>query len=82
MNQNMGRIKADNYLHVHVIPSDNDELLLKKYKVSGKGMEESWREMLIDQSKYVIIDPKKLMSPIASKYPDLYQYLGTRYWMK
>lgn len=74
------RIKADNYLHVHVIPSENDELLHKKYKVSEKGMEESWREMLIDQSKYVIIDSKTLMSPTASKYPELHVYLNTRYW--
>lgn len=51
-NKNEERIKADNYLHIHIIPDENDELLLKRYKVSGKGMEESWREMLSDQSKY------------------------------
>lgn len=79
-NKGKERLQADNYLHVHVIPSENDELLLKKYKVSEKGMEESWREMLSDQSKYVIIDPKTLMSPTASKYPELHEYLRTRYW--
>lgn len=41
--KNQERIKADNYLHIHVIPNENDELLYKKYKVSEKGMEESWR---------------------------------------
>lgn len=79
--KNSERLKADNFLHIHVIPSENDELLQKKYKVSGKGMEESWREMLIDQSKYVIIDPKTLMLPTATKYPELNEYLRTRYWM-
>lgn len=79
--KNSERLKADNFLHIHVIPSENDELLQKKYKVSGKGMEESWRKMLIDQSKYVIIDPKTLMLPTATKYPELNEYLRTRYWM-
>ena len=36
----------------HVIPSGNKGLLDKKYRVSGKSMEETWRSMLSDQSKY------------------------------
>lgn len=76
------RIKADNYLHIHVIPSENDELLHKRYKVSRKEMEESWREMLTDQGKYVIIDPAKLLNPIMESHSDLCQYLSTRYWNK
>lgn len=36
--KNEERIKADNYIHIHVVPSENDELLHKRYKVSGKGM--------------------------------------------
>ncbi|MDE7421429.1 MAG: hypothetical protein K2N35_14620 [Muribaculaceae bacterium] len=74
------RLRADNYLHVHVIPSENDDLLLKKYKVTQKGMESSWREMIADQSKYVIIDPKTLMTPTVSNYSELHEYLGIRYW--
>ena len=74
------RSKAENYLHVHVIPSENDELLLKNYKVTQKGMESSWREMIADQSKYVIIDPKTLMTPTIIKYPELHEYLSIRYW--
>ena len=57
-----------------------EDLLDKRYKVSGKGMEETWRDMLIDQSKYVIISPKALMAPVAQKYPDLIDYLAERYW--
>lgn len=74
------RIKADNYLHLHVIPSENDELLKKNYKVSGKDMETSWRSMLSDQSKYIIVDPQRLLSPIEEKYPELMDYLKIRYW--
>lgn len=74
------RLAADNYLHIHVIPSENDELLLKKYKVSGDTMERSWRSMLTDQSKYVIVSPESLLAPIASSYPELTEYLSARYW--
>lgn len=81
-NKENERLKADNYLHIHVIPSENDELLKKEYKVSQKGMEDSWRNMLTDQSKYVIIDPKTLMAPTASQYPEIYEYLNARYWAK
>lgn len=71
---------ADDYLHIHVIPEDNRNLLEKRYKVSGKGMEETWRGMLANQSKYVIITPKKLMEPVAPRYPELTSYLMRRYW--
>lgn len=74
------RIKADNYLHIHVIPSENDELLHKHYKASGKGMEESWREMITDQSKYLIVNPAKLIEPVKGLCPQLFTYLSKRYW--
>lgn len=74
-------IKADNFLHVHVIPTDNDSLLQKKYKCSGKNMEATWREHLIDQSKYQIISPENLLKWLPeSKYTDLKYYLSLRYW--
>ena len=73
-------LKADNYMHIHVIPSANKNLLDKKYSVSGMGMEESWRSMLSDQSKYIIVDPAKLLEPIKDKYPELASYLKKRYW--
>ena len=68
-------------IHIHVISSENKELLNKKYKCSGKEMEETWRECLVDQSKYIIISPSKLMNPINNeKYSDLIAYLKNRYW--
>ena len=73
-------LKADNYMHIHVIPSANKNLLDKKYSVSGMGMEETWRSMLSDQSKYIIVDPQKLLEPIKDKYPELASYLKKRYW--
>ena len=73
-------LKADNYMHLHVIPSANKDLLDKKYSVSGMGMEETWRSMLCNQSKYIIVDPQKLLEPIKDKYPELVSYLEKRYW--
>ena len=73
-------LKADDYMHIHVIPSGNKDLLSKKYSVSGMGMEETWRSLLTDQSKYIIVDPQKLLDPIKDKYPQLISYLRKRYW--
>jgi len=75
------KVKADNYLHVHVIPKDNAELLDKKYKCGGLDMETTWRSHLIDQSKYLIVSPDQLLSGIKTdKYKDLIAYLSVRYW--
>ncbi len=74
------RLKAEDYLHIHVVPSDNKALLNRRYRVSGRGMESTWRSMLNDQSKYVIVDSKSLFSPITERYPDLASYLAKRYW--
>lgn len=75
-------LPAQHFVHIHVCPKDNKELLNKHYaEVTNKNtMEEAWREMLTDQSLYHLIDPKDLMKPIAEKYPDLYNYLKKRYW--
>lgn len=79
--KNTETIKADEYLHIHVIPSENKELLNKKYKCSCKEMEETWRECLENQGKYIIIPPSKLMNPTNNeKYSDLIAYLKKRYW--
>lgn len=76
------KIKAVDFLHVHVVPSDNNGLLNKKYKISGKEMEETWRGCLLDNRKYVIVDPLCLFSPIKenAKYKNLIVYLCNRYW--
>ncbi len=76
-------LKADDYMHIHVIPAENSSLLDKKYKVSGgKGMEETWRSMINDQSKYQIVPPSKLFAPIRNnhRYQNLVEYLSQRYW--
>jgi len=79
--KNAETIKADDYIHIHVIPTENNELLNKTYPCSGKKMEATWRDCVIEQSKYIIISPKDLLSPvIENKYHDLFEYLEKRYW--
>jgi hypothetical protein len=76
-------IKASDFIHAHVIPKENNELLNKEYDVSNKRMrmEETWKECLTDQAKYKIIQPKDLLAGIdKTKYADLIKYLQTRYW--
>ena len=74
------KLKADNYLHIHVIPARNRDLLDKCYRVSNDKMENTWRNYLIDSSKYIIVDPQQLMKPLIHKYPDMIAYLEKRYW--
>lgn len=75
------RIKADHFYHLHIIPADNSTLLQKKYRCTGKCMEESWKGLLL-QDTYQIITPKEFLSPVKgnSNYTDLINYLTIRYW--
>ncbi len=74
-------IKADNYIHVHIVPNDNKELLQYQYPVSRKGMIETWESCLTDTGKYRLIEPKNLLAKIdKAKYQSLIDYLTIRYW--
>ncbi len=77
----------DDYLHLHVVPKSNKDLLCKGFPGVGETMRETWQNMLTDKGKerYILIDPEELLAPIAnekkfSKYADLITYLRTRYW--
>ncbi len=72
-------LEADDYLHLHVIPSENKELLQKTYPCSGKNMEDTWRSCLVDQTKYIVISPEKLWSQQDSD-TEIFKYLKSRYW--
>lgn len=75
-------IKADNYLHLHIIPQGNKDLLQKEYKCSGSDMESTWRSHLKDNAKYKIISPDVFLSNIdKDEYKELIKYLETRYWI-
>jgi len=81
-NKDTELIKAEDFLHIHVIPSANKDLLNRKYKVTGKSMEASWDDCLFDKTKYVRVDPKDLLEPIKEDYPEVVEYLHKRYCRK
>jgi len=78
-------LKAVKFVHIHVIPENNLTLLEKTYKsgkMSGKMMEETWRDCLKNQSKYLIINPFEIANIIkeTNKYNSLAEYLSQRYY--
>jgi hypothetical protein len=69
------------FLHIHVIPPNNAELLDFSYKCSGLPMEETWRGCINVQNKYRIVAPNELLAPVDKRnYEDLFKYLNQRYW--
>lgn len=80
-NRKTETIKAEKFIHAHIIPNENNELLQYKYPASMKVMKETWESCLMDISKYKIIEPKKLLANInKTKYQTFINYLKTRYW--
>ena len=77
-------IKADDFVHVHVIPKENTTLLHRRYRYSEMGLEETWRNLIINQSKYKWIEPKAIVQLIdeSGRYAKLVQYLNLRYEYK
>lgn len=72
-------LEADDYLHLHIVPDGNAELLNKKYKCSDDNMETTWKSCLEDPSKYIVISPEKLWGK-QDPGSAIYQYLKHRYW--
>lgn len=74
-------IKADDFIHVHVIPKGNAQLLHRKYRYSDKGLEDTWRSQIIDQKKYRWVTPEEIARVISlsGKYTELVKYLSVRY---
>lgn len=77
------KLKADDYIHIHVIPPQNKELLDKLYKCSNKRMAKTWYSLINDKSKYKIIPPDILLGGLHNnqKYSNLLNYLSERYWI-
>jgi len=79
--RNSEEILAEDFIHAHIIPQENSDLLEKIYFCSEKNMEATWRENLSNQNKYKIISPKELLANIDNeRYSDLKNYLEKRYW--
>lgn len=67
-------IEADDFFHIMVIPNEHSEL--------RTAIEGNYIPTLKDTSKFAIIDPEDLLSPLKGNddYKELIDYLQTRYW--
>lgn len=67
-------IEAVDFRHIMVIPNAHTEL--------KNAIEEKYIQTLKDESKFKIIDPQELLSPLRGNddYKELLNYLKTRYW--
>jgi hypothetical protein len=45
-------IKADNYMHLHIVPNENKDLLNRVYSCNKMNMEDTWRKCIVNQDKY------------------------------
>jgi hypothetical protein len=63
------KIKADNYMHLHIIPNENKDLLNRIYSCSKMNMEDTWHKCIVNHDKYKIITSKELLKNVSgSKY--------------
>lgn len=80
-----GEYSATDYMHLHIIPKSNKELLLVNTaagKLSGNSLTDTWSMLLKSPHKYKVIDPADFLKP-AEKCPDtktVISYLRERYW--
>ena len=58
------KIGADDFLHIVVIPNKNKSLLSSVYKLSNMNLENTWRNILNDNSKFMITDNKKIIEAL------------------
>lgn len=87
LNKEKESIQADDFIHVHVIPKGNHDLLKDDLKTNKRrkahsfeivgSMEEVWKSCLKDPDKYKIISPQDLMYGIDNT--ELIYYLSIRY---
>lgn len=73
------------YLHVHVVPSLNIELLRSNPalpQLPGFTLNEAWSKLLKEPGKYISIDPKDLLEPAqyCQDTGSIMSYLQMRYW--
>lgn len=80
--------KADDYFHIHVVPSYNP-MRTKKYACveNARGVEEAWKKHLTDcgKEKYIMVDPKQVVEALENSeekdtFSGLIDYLNKRYY--
>ena len=72
---------ANDFLHILVVPSENEDLLGNNYTFTNDDLQTTWRNCLSDQSKFKVIDSKHIRQVIENlpDYSKLTDYLNLRY---
>lgn len=72
---------ADDFLHIIVIPSENNELLGNCYSFTSDNLETTWRKTIVNQTKFRIIDSRQILQMIENipDYSGHVDYLKSRY---
>ena len=65
-NKNDEIIQADDFLHVVVCTNANKDMLSSKYKIYNMNLEDTWRNLINDNSKFIIIDNKKIIEALET----------------
>lgn len=77
---------CDDYYHIHVIPSENKDLLEKitSPNLTGTTISEAWKSILKAPGKYITISPKDFISPCIKLIDNksFIAYLDNRYWQQ
>jgi hypothetical protein len=76
---------ATDYLHLHLIPTNNKELKLENTSrgiLQGATLQETWTNLLKSPDKYKAIDQKDFLEPARqiSEAKTAIEYLEQRYW--
>ena len=57
LNKDKEDIQADDFLHLFICPTANKSMLSNMYPQSNQNLEATWRNLINDNSKFMIIDP-------------------------
>lgn len=76
---------ASDYLHLHVIPTENKELKEVNTalgKLEGSTLQDTWTTVLKSPHRYKAVDPKDFLEPVKNclDTKTVINYLEQRYW--
>ncbi len=75
---------CDEFVHLHIIPEDNKELLgrVTSPKLTGNSMSTAWQGILKEKERYLVISPEDFVIPISLSQDTraILSYLQNRYW--
>ena len=79
-----GEYGCDEYIHLHIIPANNNELKdrVTSPRLVGDTMSDAWKNLLKEPSRYRVISPDEFLAPLGDfvETQSLYAYLDKRYW--